>query len=384
MDANGNEGSSSPKHGAVARLGRGLGRLIPIVKSAGASPSVVVVGASSNVAVEKPQHKNHPKADFGPGELDVVEAKGRAPMSHLPKSDGGRPEAVSQEQSRHLGASIQETNEPATSQGSILSIPLSQITPNRNQPRKQFDQEGIKGLASSIEATGLIQPITVRRIGSGYEIIAGERRFRAFQELKRGMIPCIVQSADDRDAAVRSLVENIQREDLNPMDRAEGMKRLATEFVLTQQEVARRVGLDRASVANLLRLCELDPWTAGCVRSGNLSQGHAKALLAITNPSIRKKVGEQSVSESWSVRQLEREVQRLQSSMSPNQRLPHGHLGVVAHLADLERRIGAKIGTKVTIKSGRKQGTGSVTLEFYSNEQFEGLLGLMGVPADEL
>lgn len=320
------------------KLGRGLGSLI-----------------SSPVRIEMPEPStdaNH----LAEGAQDRASAAGRAVIgSH---------------------------DAPATSQAEISSIPLHQIHPNPKQPRQHFDEEALRLLATSISNSGLMQPIVVRPSTTmnggkgGFQIIAGERRWRAAQLAGLQRIPVVVRNVDDRTAAELSLVENLQREDLNPMERAEAFARLIDEFGLTHQDIAQQVGLDRSSVTNHLRLHELDPATKDAVRAGLLSMGHAKALLAITNDKQRVALAGQAVRQDWSVRELEKQVKARLSGRGPaagaastNAKSP-----TAANAADLERRLSEHLGSKVRLHTGRQKGTGRLVIEFYTLDQFEGIL----------
>jgi ParB family transcriptional regulator, chromosome partitioning protein len=262
----------------------------------------------------------------------------------------------------------------------IRSLPLQQVHANPRQPRQDFDDESLRALAASIRNSGMMQPIVVRpdRKG-GYQIVAGERRWRASQQLGLERIAAIVRDVDDKTAAQFSLVENLQREDLNPIERAEAFQRLVDEFGLMHQEIADSVGIDRSSVTNHLRLNELDDNTKDAVRADRLSMGHAKALLALTNISVRAALATQAVQRAWSVRELERhakaagEGRAAQSAQADSTASATPSL-LRTHLTDLQKRLSEHLGTKVRIRPGRKKGSGSMTIDFYTLDQFEGLL----------
>ncbi len=272
----------------------------------------------------------------------------------------------------------------------VVEMELSFISRNSRQPREKFDERAIKSLAESIRQHGLLQPIVVRKLripvgGKTHELIAGERRLRAFELLGRTTVPAITRDADEAQSAVFALIENVQREDLNPLERATALQRLITEFSWTQQQAAEKVGLDRATVANLLRLNDLDPFSAGCVREGRLTQGHAKALLAIENVQARRALGERALHDEWSVRQLEREVQRVKSATSlESPSIPNPTRRGAAQVGDLERRLGSHIGSKVRIRKGRKSGSGTLSIDFYSLDQFDGILNKLGFDPNSL
>lgn len=279
----------------------------------------------------------------------------------------------------------------------LQNIDVQAIIPSRHQPRQHFDEGLLQALAKSIRTSGVMQPIVVRPnsadgiAGSGFELIAGERRWRAAQLAGLSRIPAIVRDVDDRTAAEFSLVENLQREDLNPLERAEAFERLAREFQLTHAEIAERVSLDRTSITNHLRLLELDSATKAAVRDGRLSMGHARALLAITNIECRGVLAAESLRQEWSVRELERQARAAADHTAANKpkvsldggersRLP---TPLSAHLADLQKRLSEHLGTKVFVHPGRNKGSGKLVIDFFSIDQFEGLLRRMGFETEE-
>lgn len=264
----------------------------------------------------------------------------------------------------------------------VHEIPLGDITPNVHQPRQQIDAGTLKELAESIRAAGIMQPIIVRPRGSGkFELIAGERRWRAAQLLELRTIPALVREVDDRTAAEWALIENVQREDLNPMDRAAAFLRLIEQFGLSHQQIAERVGVDRTSVSNLIRLNELDEATADSVRAGRLTLGHAKALLGCADPVRRAELGATVLRNGWSVRRTEQAIRELNATRPSGSREPSARS---LHLADLERRIGDRLGTRVSIETGRATGSGTLRIAYYSIAQFEGLLARMGIDESSL
>lgn len=228
-----------------------------------------------------------------------------------------------------------------------------------------------------------MQPVVVRPIDSGFELVAGERRWRAAKRIGLESIPAVIRDVDEQGAAELALIENIQREDLNAMERAIALRRLADDYSLTHQEIADKVGLDRTSVTNLLRLADLDGATASLVRLNLISQGHAKALLAIADPVGRARLAQQVADEGWSVRELERRIQQLQRSTGMQRDAsedPSANdiTARDANVADLERQLAEYLGTKVAIQLGRKKGSGRLILDFYSLDQFDGLMQRMG------
>lgn len=282
-------------------------------------------------------------------------------------------------------AGVRLTAAARSASSEVDEIPLEAISPNPHQPREGFDPESISALADSIKSSGLLQPIVVRPAAGArpgrFEVIAGERRLRAAQHLGWSAIPAIVRSATDRESAQFALIENVQREDLNPVERAFAVRSLCEDFDQTHQQVAESVGLDRASVSNLIRLTELDGRTLDLVRRSKLSAGHARALLAVKDLSIRSLLADTAVMEEWSVRTLEREVQRAvdRAQSSTGSRSSPGAPTRSAHVTDLETRLSRALGTPVHIQLGRKKGSGKMTIDFFSNDQFEGVLARLGV-----
>lgn len=258
-------------------------------------------------------------------------------------------------------------------------ISVSAIRPNPHQPRRQMDETRLTELAASLKTNGLIQPIIVRKVEDGYELIAGERRLRAAQLAGFEKIPVIVRQVDAWTQAQMALVENIQREDLNPMDRAVSYRNLMEQLGLTQVELASRLGEDRSSIANHLRLLELTGQVQDLVREGQLTLGHAKLLAGVADGVEQERLAHLTVSQSLSVRNLERLVQ--QGVKSSGIVEPAKPAGVSAHIVDLERSLSRQLGMRTQIKSGKK-GKGKMILHYASLDQFDELMSRMGVNAD--
>ena len=267
--------------------------------------------------------------------------------------------------------SAAEASEPVTDAG-LVWLKVDSIVPNARQPRQHFNDKSLGELATSIKTSGLMQPIVVRPAGSSFELIAGERRWRAVQLNGDAVIPAIVHDIDDKASAEWALIENLQREDLGPLERAEGISRLIREFSLTQAEAGVQLSMDRATIANLLRLLELDAPTREAIEKGLITQGHARALLGCTDLDARSALLGKCVREGWSVRETERQVKRGQASTSTAP-VPRS-----SHVQDLEERLEKHLGTKVKITLGRKKGTGRMSVDFYSLDQFDGLLEKLG------
>ncbi len=258
------------------------------------------------------------------------------------------------------------------------SIPLSKIVPNPLQPRKEFKAEDLADLESSLRVSGLLQPITVRPSprGEGYELIAGERRLRAAQRLGWAEIPAIVKDVDDRMLLSLAMVENLQRADLNPIEEAEGYQQLITDFSLTQQEVADIVGKDRSTVANTLRLLALPASVRRLVWDGQLTVGHARALLGAGNEMRIADLAKEVVAQGLSVREVERRVREIAK--------PGARAGAVAGAVDarsaevrhLEDQLRKRLGTDARIiQSGKERG--ELRIPFYGSEDFERVMELV-------
>lgn len=268
---------------------------------------------------------------------------------------------------RGLNALLGDPELPAQGEGSI-SLPISQVEPGLNQPRKRFDPETLSDLAESIRVHGIIQPLTVRRLASGYyQIIAGERRWRAARLAGLSEVPVIVMEADDRKAAELAMIENLQREDLNPMEEAAGFQSLIENYHMTQEEAAQRVGKSRSAVANALRLLGLTPSVRTMVEEGKLSAGHARALLTL-DPQTQESAAAAIVAGGLSVRQTEALVKRLSAQEKPKPQSPAG----VDYTAEAQRDLSSRLGRGVKIVNGRKKGR--IELEYYGLDDLNELL----------
>ncbi|MBQ1405248.1 MAG: ParB/RepB/Spo0J family partition protein [Oscillospiraceae bacterium] len=257
----------------------------------------------------------------------------------------------------------------AEASGEIRSLPLHKIEPNPLQPRREFDPEALQTLADSIAAHGLIQPLSVREMPNGYyQIIAGERRWRAARMANLDEVPVLVLDADDRTVMELALVENLQREDLNPMEEAAGFQTLMDEYGLTQETIAERVGRSRSAVANSLRLLSLSDELADLVRSGTLSAGHARALLSLKDEKLRRQAAQRIMALQLSVRQAETLCRNLGK---PKQKPVEQPL-TVDYIAECEKSLSRHLGRKVKIVNGKRKGR--FELEFYGPEDLNRLL----------
>ena len=269
---------------------------------------------------------------------------------------------------RGLGALLGDDVMKTESSGS-LSLPISQVETCSSQPRKRFDDESLQELADSISQHGIIQPLTVRKLSSGYyQIIAGERRWRAARLAGLQEVPVIVIEADDRKAAELAMIENLQREDLNPMEEAAGFQSLIESYHMTQEEAAQRVGKSRSAVTNALRLLGLTPSVRKLVEEGKLSAGHARALVPLS-PSLQESAANAIVSGGLSVRQTEALVKRLSAEKKEAQAKDPDE---VDYLAEAQNELKARLCRGVKIVPGRKKGR--IELEYYGVDDLNDLL----------
>lgn len=274
---------------------------------------------------------------------------------------------------RGLGALLGDDVLKAESTGSLY-LPISQVESCSSQPRKHFDEASLAELADSIREHGIIQPLTVRKLASGYyQIIAGERRWRAARLAGLQEVPVIVMEADDRKAAELAMIENLQREDLNPMEEAAGFQSLIESYHMTQEEAAQRVGKSRSAVTNALRLLGLTPSVRKLVEEGKLSAGHARALVPLS-PSLQESAASAIVSGGLSVRQTEALVKRLSAEKKEAQAKDPDE---VDYLAEAQNELKARLCRGVKIVPGRKKGR--IELEYYGVDDLNDLLDALAV-----
>ena len=265
------------------------------------------------------------------------------------------------------------------SDGASLEVPLDAIVANPHQPRRQMNEAAITELAASLKATGLIQPIVVRRVDGGtYQLIAGERRWRAAKLAGLSTIPAIVRDVDNFTQAQMALVENIQRENLNPIDRAQAYRTLMNQLGLTQAELAGRLGEDRSTIANHLRLLDLAEAVQAMIVDGRLSLGHAKILAGIIDILEQQRLADLVVSQELSVRNLERLLQ----GSTPPVNAPAAPVPASAHLHDLEKSLSRQLGMRVQVRSAAKKGKGRLIVHYATLDQFDDLMSRLGVQAE--
>lgn len=274
---------------------------------------------------------------------------------------------------RGLDALIPEYETTLDSDKEYLLCDIDQIQPNRYQPRQNFNEEDLEDLSRSIKTQGIIQPLLVRRFEHGYELVAGERRLRAALKAGLTQVPVVIRNVSDADMLEMSIVENIQRENLNPMEEAEAYHRLIEEFDLTQDQVAERVGKSRSAVANFLRLRNLPPQIRESIVSGSMSMGHARAIAGIDKKTMQMDIWRKVVSRGLSVRQTEDLVKQVKATKpTPRQPIAKEYAN---YLSDVAEDLSRHYGTKVLISHRGK--IGKVEIEFYNDEDLDRLLGLL-------
>ncbi len=292
-------------------------------------------------------------------------------------------------ESKRLGRGLEAllgpmSRDQAQQSGALREIPVSAISANPFQPRRSFDADALAELAASIDASGLLQPVTVRPVGARFELIAGERRWRAVQSLGWARIPAIVRDLDDRTVLTLALIENLQRDDLTAIDAAIGYQRLVAEFRIPQAEVARLVGKDRSTVANTLRLLKLPADVQDLVQSKQLTEGHARALLSLEDPAAISRVAADTVARSWSVREVEAVVRgdAPEKSRGRMMKKPAAQKPASAEARRVEDALRKRLGTDVRL-TAKRRGRGLLTISYYSNDDLARLLELvLGHPFD--
>jgi len=266
----------------------------------------------------------------------------------------------------------------------VQLVPVTRVRPCAFQPRKDFAPESLKELADSIKEQGIVQPLIVRPTGGNFELIAGERRWRAAQMLGLAEVPVIVRQADDRAVLELALIENLQRENLNAIEEAQGYAQLIGQFQLTQEEAAVKVGRSRVVVANALRLLKLAPELQAYVRDGRLSVGHAKVILGLSSAEEQKLAAERILKKSLNVRQTEELVSFLQNKSGEKnaKKNPTGPPFQDAHISALRNKLQERFGTKVTVRY--QKGKGAIEIKFFNDADLERILNVAGVPPESL
>lgn len=333
-----------------SRLGRGLGGLISGSGYTARSPQAAPAGKPKEKAVKKTAAKK--AATKKAPAKKAAPAKGKSPVPPV----GGQADGLG-----------------------YRDIPIKEIVANPYQPRHDIDPQQIEELANSIQSEGLLQPIVVRRKNDKFEIIAGERRLRAFRHMGQKAIPARVIEASDASSATLALIENLQRENLNPIDEAQGYASLLRDFDLTQEAAAERVGKGRATVANALRLLSLGSEIQGFISRRLLSTGHAKVLLGLEKEEHRKLLARRIIETGMSVREAEQQVRRLKegsgAKSNTGSKAPFSESTAVR---ELERRIGQHLSTRVAVRHSPKKGR--ILIEYFGNDDLDRILEKLGIP----
>ncbi|TZE80754.1 ParB/RepB/Spo0J family partition protein [Calorimonas adulescens] len=264
---------------------------------------------------------------------------------------------------------------PETDTTPANEISIDEIIPNENQPRKDFDEEALASLTESVRQYGVLQPILVTPTDGGYRIVAGERRYRAAKAAGLEKIPAVVRTITEEEVMELALIENLQREDLNPIEEARAYRTLMEEYSLTQEEIAKIIGKSRPAIANSLRLLNLEPRVREFVEAGRLSAGHAKALLGVENPAKQYEVALKVMNEDLSVRETEKIVSKLvEQNRAKSKKTREVKKDPI--IKNIEDRLEKALGTKVQINTGKKGG--KIYIEYYSNEELERIIEVIG------
>lgn len=256
----------------------------------------------------------------------------------------------------------------------VVEIKIFQIDPNMDQPRRQFDQDKIKELAQSIKKYGVVQPVIVKPKGNRFLLIAGERRWRAAQLAGLPTIPAIVKNLDEKDIMAISLIENLQREDLNPIEQALGIKKLIDEYDLTQEQVADEIGKSRSAVTNILRLLTLSDEIQKFIMDGKLTPGHGRAILGLEDPNMRLQIAKKVIEDELNVRDTERLIKKIKTNMG-NRGKPITKTKP-SYIIEIESNLEECLGTKVNITPGKKKGV--IQIEYYNNDDLERIMSKIG------
>lgn len=322
--------------------------------------------------------KNKPRLGRG---LSSLMSAGNLPVEAevAPPAAEAKPRSAEATPAAPVAPSPVQAPQAAPVDGSTLQLPVSAVVPNPHQPRKQMIEASVAELAASLKVTGLIQPIVVRKVGETYQLIAGERRLRAAKLAGLATIPAILREVDSFTQAQMALVENIQRENLNPIDRAQAYRTLMGQLGLTQAELAGRLGEDRSSIANHLRLLDLAEPVQAMVSDGRISLGHAKILAGVQDPVEQQRLANLVVTQGLSVRNLERLLQDANTKTPPAATAPAS--GSAYH-QDLEKSLSRQLGLRVQLRAGAKKGKGKLILHYGTLDQFDELMNRLGVKSE--
>jgi ParB family chromosome partitioning protein len=331
---------------------------------------------AKKVAAKKPAAKAPAKKSVSVKK--TVSAKSPAPKAAPAKKTAVKTISESKAMGRGLGALLSSDGIPENKRDSVVDLKINDISPNNGQPRKNFNDDALNELASSIEENGVIQPIIVQRKGEGYRIVAGERRWRAARIAGLSVIPAIVRDLSDKETMAQALIENIQREDLNPIEEASAMDNLLKTHKLTQEQLAKKLGKPRATIANTLRILNLDESLQEFVSRGDLSEGHAKAILALKDKEDQRKVADVIMAREMNVRQAEVFVKKYieaQNNPSGKKAVELPDIQFTLSTKEVETKLKKQLGAKVKIKVlDNSTGRGRIVIDYKDNMDLDRLI----------
>lgn len=351
-------------------------------KTASKKPAAAKTAPAKKAALAKKTATKKPVAK-APAKKSVPAKKTAAVKSSAPKAAPAKKTAVktiseSKAMGRGLGALLSSDGIPENKRDSVVDLKINDISPNNGQPRKNFNDDALNELASSIEENGVIQPIIVQRKGEGYRIVAGERRWRAARIAGLSVIPAIVRDLSDKETMAQALIENIQREDLNPIEEASAMDNLLKTHKLTQEQLAKKLGKPRATIANTLRILNLDESLQEFVSRGDLSEGHAKAILALKDIEDQRKVADVIMAREMNVRQAEVFVKKYieaQNNPSGKKAVELPDIQFTLSTKEVETKLKKQLGAKVKIKVlDNSTGRGRIVIDYKDNMDLDRLI----------
>ena len=351
-------------------------------KTASKKPAAAKKAPAKKAAPAKKTATKKPVAKV-PAKKSVPAKKTAAVKSPVPKAAPAKKTAVktiseSKAMGRGLGALLSSDGIPENKRDSVVDLKINDISPNNGQPRKNFNDDALNELASSIEENGVIQPIIVQRKGEGYRIVAGERRWRAARIAGLSVIPAIVRDLSDKETMAQALIENIQREDLNPIEEASAMDNLLKTHKLTQEQLAKKLGKPRATIANTLRILNLDESLQEFVSRGDLSEGHAKAILSLKDKEDQRKVADVIMAREMNVRQAEVFVKKYieaQNNPSGKKAVELPDIQFTLSTKEVETKLKKQLGAKVKIKVlDNSTGRGRIVIDYKDNMDLDRLI----------
>lgn len=359
----------------------------PAAKKAAAKKPVAKKAPVKKVAAKKPAAKKatakpvakKPVAKAAPMKKSILSAPVKAEIA--PKKTAVKTVSENRAMGRGLGALLSSDGIPENKRDSVVELKINDISPNNGQPRKIFNDEALNELATSIEENGVIQPIIVQRKGDGYRIVAGERRWRAARIAGLSVIPAIVRDLTDKETMEQALIENIQREDLNPIEEAAAMQNLLKAHKLTQEQLARKLGKPRATIANTLRILNLDESLQEFVSRGDLSEGHAKVILGLKEKEDQRKVADVIMARDMNVRQAEAFVKKYIEAQNNPDKKPvavEPDIRFTLSSKEVETKLKKQLGTKVKIKVlDNATGRGRIVIDYKNNEDLDRLIEIL-------